>query len=283
MGPKYDNLERPKDVEKLPKNYVFENYRDCLYGLSDVVISLKKDKFRQYGVTVLIKNDDLDGIDKLYFRRPKKRQLLRKRYIDEDEWKQALDKAPETNTVYYSFKEQTRAHGNHSAGKCLLDFEITQPIPERQNHRQLIVNMRASIVPYNLFFDLLLLHQMISEATERWGIKVEGGIVLNIELLTIKKGASFGALICMGYHFDDLKQSKFFSGDINHMFDNQKYPCTFKVARVAWNNAYNEMQDRIKAGEDPKLWEWTPTREIKHRSKKYQEQKLKEEKEDGRE
>jgi len=282
MGPKYDNLEGPKDIEKLPKNYVFKNYRDCLYGLSDVVISLKKDKFRQHGVTVSIQNDDLDGIDKLYFRRPKKRQLLRKRYIDEEEWQQALNKAPETNTIYYSFKEQTRAHGNHSAGKCLLDFEITQPIPERQNHRQLIINMRASIVPYNLFFDLLLFHQMIGEVTEKWGIKVEGGIILNIELLTIKKGASFGALICMGYHFDDLKQSKFFTGDINHMFDNQNYPCPFKVARVAWNNAYAEMQDRIKAGEDPKLWEWTPTREIKHRSKKYEEQKLKEEKENGR-
>lgn len=279
MGPKYDNLERPKDVEDLPKNYVFEDYKDCLYGLSDVVISLKKDKFRQYNVSVLIKHDELNGIDKLYFRRPKKRHLLRKRYVDENEWKAAINEFSKTNSVYYSFKEQTRAHGNHSAGKCLLDFKITQPIPEKDNKRQLIVNIRASVVPYNLFFDLLLLHQMIAEVTEIYGIKVEAGIVLNIELLTIKKGASFGALICMGYHFKDLQQSKFFRGDIDHMFDNQNYSCPYKVARIAWDNAYLEMQDRLAAGEDPKLWEWTPTRTINHRSKKY---KLEEEKENGK-
>lgn len=277
MGPKYNDLKNPKDVENLPKHYIFQNYRECLYGLSDVVISLQKDKFRQHGVTIFIKDDDLDGIDKLYFRRPKKRQLLRKRYVDENEWKAAIEKASETNTIYYSFKEQTRSHGNHSAGKCLLDFEITQPLPEENNQRMLIVNIRASIVPYNLFFDLLLLHQMLEEVNQKLGIKVEGGIQLNVELLTIKKGASFGALICMGYHFKDLKQSKFFTGDIDHMFDNQKNPCAFKIMRVAWNNAYNEMQDRLKAGEDPKLWEWTPTREIKHRPKK-----LKEENNNGR-
>lgn len=280
MGPKYDNLEKPSDIENLPKEYVFENYRDCLYGLSDVVISLKKDKFRQYDVTVRIKKNELDNLDQLYFRRPRKRQLLRKRYVDEGEWKNSIEDFVNTNKIHYSFKEQTRAHGNHSAGKCLLNFEITEPIPEKQNHRQLIVNIRASIIPYNLFFDLLLLHQMLVEVKERWGIEVEAGIVLNIGLLTIKKGASFGALICMGYHFKDLKQSKFFSGDINHMFDNQNYPCPFKVARVAWNNAYNEMKDRLERGEDPKLWEWTPTREIKHRSKKIV--KLEEENKNGK-
>lgn len=277
MGPKYDNLERPKDVEKLPKEYFFKNYRDCLYGLSDVVISLKKDKFRQYGVTVHIMQDDLDGIEKLYFRRPKKRALLRKRYIDENKWSKAKSDFKTTNRVYYEFKEQTKAHGNHSAGKCLLDFEITER--NEMGARKCIVNMRASIVPYNLFFDLLLLHNMIDEIKTSTGIAGVSEIVLNIELLTIKKGASFGALMCMGYHFKDLKQSKFFCGDINHMFDNQIHPCAFKVARIAWNNAYNEMKDRLAKGEDPSLWEWTPTRVIRHRTKN---KNLEEESKDGK-
>lgn len=265
MGPKYDSLERPIDVEKLPKEYYFKDYRECLYGLSDVVISLKRHKFRQHDVTVYIRNDDLDGIDKLYFRRPRKRLLLRKRYVDEAEWLKSRQEFSQTNEIKYSFKEQTKTHGNHSAGKCLLDFHITKP--NEFGARQCIVNIRASIVPYNLFFDLLLLHQMIKEVKESVGIAGVSQIILNIKLLTIKKGASFGGLICMGYHFKDLEQSKFFRSDIDRMFDNQLHPCAFKVARVAWNNAYNEMMDRLKAGEDPKLWEWTPTREIKHRVK----------------
>lgn len=266
MGPKYDDIYTNKEVEeRLPKEYYFKTYREALYGLSDVAISLRKDKFAQKDVTVFIAEDNLDGLEKLNFRRPRKQELLRKRYVDEDEWNLALLQFNEENRIYYEFKEQTRSRGNHSAGKCLLNLEITNP--NELGARECIVNIRTSIVPYNLFYDLNLIHELIQEAVKTCDFNGVSRIRLNIGLFTIKKGASFGGLICMGYHFKDLRQSKFFANDVDNMFDNIRHPSTFKAARIGWDNAYYEMIDRLQKGESRDLWKWKPTRVIKHRKK----------------
>lgn len=265
MGPKYDNIYTLNDIDKIPNEFHFKNYRDCLYGLSDVVISLRKGMFAKENVTVYIDTDDLDGLDKLNFRRPRKQELLRKRYVNEDNWNLALLQFNEKNRVYYNFEEQTRSRGNHSAGKCLIDFEISRP--NDYGVRICTVNMRASIVPYNLYYDLILIHNLILEAKQKCGFMGVGLITLNIGLLTIKKGVSFGGLVCMGYHWKDFELSKFFTSDIDYMFDNVEHPSTFKGARTAWDNAYYEMVDRINAGESKEIWRWKPSKKIVHRKK----------------
>lgn len=265
MGPKYNNIYTLNDVDKIPNRFSFNNYKDCLYGLSNVVISLQKGMFAKKDITVYIQNDDLDGLDEIDFRRPKKQGLLRKRYVDEDEWSLALSQFGEENRVYYSFKEQTRAKGNHSAGKCLIDFEISQP--DNNQKRICTVNMRASIVPYNLYFDLILIHNLISEARETCQLDEVDGVILNIGLLTVKRGVSLSSLVCLGYHWKDLAISNFFVTDINYMFDNIEHPTTFDIMRVGWDNTYAEIVDRIRKGEPKDCWRWKAFK-VNHRNDK---------------
>lgn len=263
MGPKYNDIYTLKDINKIPNKFCFDNYWDCLYGMSDVVISLRKGMFAKENVSIYIGKDDLGGLEKLNFRRPKKHEILRKRYVNEDNWNLALLQFNEKNRIYYKFEEQTKSRGNHSAGKCLIDFEISSA----NGIKICTVNMRASIVPYNLYYDLILIHNLIAEAKQRCGFADVGLIVLNIGLLTIKKGVSFGGLVCMGYHWEDFRLSKFFTSDIDYMFDNVEHPSTFKGARTAWDNAYYEMVDRINAGEPKGIWRWKPSKKIVHRKK----------------
>ena len=58
MGPKYDNIYTLNDMDKIPNVFHFRNYRECLYGLSDVVISLRKGMFAKENITVYISDDD---------------------------------------------------------------------------------------------------------------------------------------------------------------------------------------------------------------------------------
>lgn len=265
MGPRYDNIYTLKDVRKIPDEFYFKDYRDCLYGLSDVVISLQKGEFHKKNVMVYIKRDDLNGLEKLNFRRPRKHELLRKRYVNEKDWELALSKFKDQNSIYYSFEEQTRSRGNHSAGKCLIDFEISKP--NGMGFRSCTINMRASIVPYNLYYDLILIHNLISEAKKTCQFERLDLIVLNIGEILVKKGVSFGGLVCLGYHWKDLEKSRFFTSDIDYMFDNVEHPSTFKGARTAWDNAYYEMVDRINLGEPKEIWRWKPSKVIVHRKK----------------
>lgn len=265
MGPRYDNIYTLDDMDKIPNEFYFKNYKDCLYGLSDVVISLQKGEFHKKNISVYIRNDDLDGLEKLNLRRPRKNHLLRKRYVNEANWQLALSNFNNEDKVYYSFKEQTRSRGNHSAGKCLIDFEISRP--NEFGARICTVNLRASIVPYNLYFDLILIHNLINEAKEKCNFMGVSLIVLNIGEILVKKGVSFGSLVCMGYHWKDFEMSKFFTSDINYMFDNIEHPSTFHAARRAWDKAYYEMVDRINAGEPKEIWRWRPSQVINHQKK----------------
>lgn len=109
---------------------------------------------KEEDVTLTAQKTDCSYIREAIKAFPKKMDQLRKLYVTEAEIDRSHREYKKTGKGTFNFNSVNRKN-NHVNGACLTSMEYTQD--------DVIVNIRASIAPYNLQFDLVLISDLISE------------------------------------------------------------------------------------------------------------------------
>ena len=109
---------------------------------------------KEEDVTLTAQNTDCPYIREVIKAFPKKMDQLRKLYVTEAEIDRSHQEYKKTGRGTFHFNPVNRKN-NHVNGACLTSMEYTQD--------EVTVNIRASIAPYNLQFDLVLISDLIHE------------------------------------------------------------------------------------------------------------------------
>lgn len=124
--------------------------KTMLYVLDNFTSVFSKDE----DVTLTAQNTDCPYIREVIQAFPKKMDQLRKLYVTESEIDRSHQEYKKTGRGTFLFNSVNRKN-NHVNGACLTSMEYTQD--------EVTVNVRASISPYNLQFDLVLISDLIHE------------------------------------------------------------------------------------------------------------------------
>jgi hypothetical protein len=109
---------------------------------------------KEEDVTLTAQRTDCPYIREVIQAFPKKMDQLRKLYVTEAEIDRSHREYKKTGKGTFHFNSVNREN-NHVNGACLTSIEYTQD--------EVTVNIRASIAPYNLQFDLVLISDLIRE------------------------------------------------------------------------------------------------------------------------
>ena len=109
---------------------------------------------KEEDVTIWSGSTDCPYIREVIKAFPKKMDQLRKLYVTEAEIDRSHREYKKTGKATFNFNSVNRTN-NHVNGACLTNMEYTQD--------EVTVNVRASIAPYNLQFDLVLISDLICE------------------------------------------------------------------------------------------------------------------------
>lgn len=109
---------------------------------------------KEEDVTLTAQRIDCPHIREVIQAFPKKMDQLRKLYVTEAEIDRSHREYKNTGKGTFRFNSVNRTN-NHVNGACLTSMEYTQD--------EVTVNIRASIAPYNLQFDLVLISDLIHE------------------------------------------------------------------------------------------------------------------------
>ena len=161
--------------------HILENFTSVFAKEEDVVLNARK--------------TDCPYIREVIKEFPKKMDQLRKLYVTEAEIDRSHREYKKTGNGTFYFNSVNNKN-NHVNGACLTNMEYTQD--------EVTVNVRASIAPYNLQFDLVLISDLIREL----GLKPKN-ITFKIGYMASKPVQNLYTFVLYGFEKEQLQNSKY--------------------------------------------------------------------------
>jgi hypothetical protein len=150
---------------------------------------------REEDVTLTAQKTDCPYIREVIQAFPKKMDQLRKLYVTEEEIDRSHLEYKKTGKSTFHFNSVNRKN-NHVNGACLTSMEYTQD--------EVTVNIRASIAPYNLQFDLVLISDLIREL----GLSPKQ-ITIKIGYMASKPVHNLYTFVLYGFSREDIQNTAY--------------------------------------------------------------------------
>jgi len=144
-------------------------------------------------VTLTAQRNDCPYIREVIQAFPKKMDQLRKLYVTEAEIDSSHREYKKTGKGIFHFNAVNHKN-NHVNGACLTSMEYTRD--------EVTVNIRASIAPYNLQFDLVLISDLIREL----GLSPKQ-ITINIGYMASKPVHNLYTFVLYGMSKEDIQDT----------------------------------------------------------------------------
>jgi hypothetical protein len=150
---------------------------------------------KEEDVTLTAQRTDCPHIREVIQAFPKKMDQLRKLYVTEAEIDRSHREYKKTGKGTFHFNSVNREN-NHVNGACLTSIEYTQD--------EVTVNIRASIAPYNLQFDLVLISDLIREL----GLSPKQ-ITIKIDYMASKPVHNLYTFVLYGMNREDIQDTAY--------------------------------------------------------------------------
>ena len=195
-----------------------KDFDDVLFQLSDWIMkNFKCNTSKEEDVTITSSSPfySSDGnIAKLVKRHPKKMIHLRSIYVEDGEIDRAHYEMIRNGSAEFKFKN-VQHEFDHVRGGCLTSMTIS---PER-----VTIAMRASVIPWNLQFDLAL----ISDLMRDLGLK-PSSIVFKIGYIRTKVIHALYTFLLHGWNPEDLCSYRFGRSMISAYMRARKPECKYR-------------------------------------------------------
>ena len=172
------------------------DFDDALGSVIDYTIQNFTSVFaKEEDVTITAQKSECPYVREIIKAFTKKMDQLRKLYVTEAEIDRSHREYKKTGKSTFQFNSVNHKN-NHVNGACLTNMEYT--------HDEVTVNVRASIAPYNLQFDLVLISDLIREL----GLSPKQ-ISIKIGYMASKPVHNLYTFVLYGLKEDRIKQSPY--------------------------------------------------------------------------
>lgn len=145
----------------MAKEFKFKDFDECMIGMNQYCLeTFKTNTSSEEDITIHCETTDCTMVKKMAAEHQKKMKHLRSIYVQENDVISSFQELRDTGHSVFTFKD-VKHEFDHVKGGCLKTIEMDKD--------HVTVNMRASVIPWNLQFDLVLIDRLLYEmgATSR--------------------------------------------------------------------------------------------------------------------
>ena len=139
----------------MAKEFNFKDFDQCLTGMNQYCLeTFKCNTSSEDDITIHCDTTKCEMVKKMAAEHPKKMNQLRRLYVSENEVIRAFQELRDTGHSVFTFKD-VKHEFDHIRGGCLKTIEMDKD--------HVTVTLRASVIPWNLQFDLVLIDRLLYE------------------------------------------------------------------------------------------------------------------------
>lgn len=139
----------------MAREFNFKTFDECLFGMNQYVIeTFRCNTSKEEDITIHCETTECLECKRMASAHPRKTSQLRRMYVDERELDRACKEYRDNGRATFRFRSVQHEY-DHIKGGCLVSMELE---PDHVN-----INLRASVIPWNLQFDLPLIDTLLRE------------------------------------------------------------------------------------------------------------------------
>ena len=137
----------------MAKEFNFKDFDECLSGMNQYCLeTFKCNTSSENDITIHCESTRCPKTRELAAQHPKKMRQLRALYVEESELDRCHKEYVKNGSAVFKFKN-VQHEFDHQKGGCLVNMEFNQD--------SVTINLRASVIPWNLQFDLPMLEDLL--------------------------------------------------------------------------------------------------------------------------
>ena len=139
----------------MAREFNFKTFDECLFGMNQYGMeTFRCNTSTEEDITIHCETTDCPECKRMAAAHPKKMRQLRRLYVNESELDRAWKEYRDNGRATFWFRNVQHEY-DHIKGGCLISMEFE---PDHVN-----INLRASVIPWNLQFDLPFIDNLLRE------------------------------------------------------------------------------------------------------------------------